>query len=78
VEIEERPDGYRVPGGQTPQGGVVHAHGDHRIAMTAAIAATISTGPVEITGFASVASSYPTFLDDLRALGGRVEVVAHT
>ncbi|MEX0952248.1 MAG: 3-phosphoshikimate 1-carboxyvinyltransferase [Nitriliruptoraceae bacterium] len=78
VEIEERPDGYRVPGGQTPQGGVVHAHGDHRIAMTAAIAATISTGPVEITGFASVASSYPTFLDDLQALGGRVEVIAHT
>ncbi len=78
VEIEERADGYRVPGGQTPQGGVVHAHGDHRIAMTAAIAATISTGPVEITGFASVASSYPTFLDDLQALGGRVEVVSHT
>jgi 3-phosphoshikimate 1-carboxyvinyltransferase len=78
LEIEERPDGYRVPGGQTPRGGVVHAHGDHRIAMTAAIAATISTEPVEIVGFASVASSYPTFLDDLQALGGRVEVVSHT
>ncbi len=75
VEIEERDDGYRVPGGQRPRGGVVDAHHDHRIAMTAAIAGTIATGPVDITGFGTVSSSYPTFLSDFAALGGDVEVL---
>jgi 3-phosphoshikimate 1-carboxyvinyltransferase len=62
LEVEERPDGYRVPGGQRPGPGTVDAHGDHRIAMTAAIAAVLGTGPVEITGFEAVATSYPSFL----------------
>ncbi|MBW3659609.1 MAG: 3-phosphoshikimate 1-carboxyvinyltransferase [Actinobacteria bacterium] len=75
MRFEERPDGYVVPGGQRPQPGTVDAAGDHRIAMTAAIAGTIATGPVEISGFSAVATSYPSFLDDLAALGGRVEVL---
>ncbi len=75
LAFEERTDGYRVPGGQRPGPGTVHAHGDHRIAMTAAIAATVGTGPVEITGFHAVPTSYPTFLDDLRRLGGTVEIL---
>ena len=75
MRFEERSDGFRVPGGQRPAGGVVQAHGDHRIAMTAAIAATLGTGPVDISGFSAVATSYPSFLSDLEALGGRVEVL---
>lgn len=75
VSVEPRPDGYRVAGGQRPRGGHVDAAGDHRIAMTAAIAGTVGDAPVEITGFTAVATSYPTFLDDLTALGGRVEVL---
>lgn len=74
VTAEERPDGFRVPGGQRPRGGRVDAAGDHRIAMTAALAGVLGTAPVEVAGFATVASSYPTFLSDLEALGGRVEV----
>jgi 3-phosphoshikimate 1-carboxyvinyltransferase len=73
--IEERPDGFRVPGGQRPSAGRVTAHGDHRIAMTAAVAASLGTGPVEIDGFAAVATSYPGFLADLTMLGGQVEVL---
>jgi 3-phosphoshikimate 1-carboxyvinyltransferase len=75
MRLEERPDGFRVPGGQRPAGGTVHSHGDHRIAMTAAIAGTLGTGPVDISGFDAVATSYPSFLSDLEALGGRVEVL---
>jgi 3-phosphoshikimate 1-carboxyvinyltransferase len=78
LEIEERPDGYRVPGGQRPGPGTVEAHGDHRIAMTAAVAAVLGTGPVEIGGFAAVATSYPSFLDDLARLGGSAEVLDAT
>lgn len=78
VEVEPRDDGYRVAGGQRPGPGRVDARGDHRIAMTASVAACVGTGPVEITGFASVATSYPSFLDDLRRLGGAVEVLTTT
>ena len=75
LEIEERPDGFLVPGGQRPGPGRVEAHGDHRIAMTAAIAATLGTGPVDISGFRAVGTSYPAFLTDLIALGGRMETI---
>lgn len=78
LRIEERPDGYVVPGGQRPRGGQVDAAGDHRIAMTAAIAGVLGTAPVEISGFEAVATSYPSFLEDLRRLGGRVEVLEHS
>jgi 3-phosphoshikimate 1-carboxyvinyltransferase len=76
VTIEERRDGYRVPGGQRFRGGTVDAHGDHRIAMTACVAALVADAPVDVTGFAAVATSYPSFLDDLRLLGGHAEVLA--
>lgn len=75
VEVEAREDGYRVRGGQRPQGGHVDAGGDHRIAMLAAVAGAVGDGPVTVSGFHSVATSYPTFLDDLRALGGSAEVL---
>lgn len=74
LRIEERTDGFVVPGGQRPGPGRVEAHGDHRIAMTAAIAATLGEGPVHVSGFSAVATSYPGFLDDLALLGGRAEV----
>jgi len=75
MHLEQRADGFVVPGGQQPGPGTVEAHGDHRIAMTAAIAGSLGTGPVEIGGFGAVGTSYPAFLDDLRALGGSVEVL---
>jgi 3-phosphoshikimate 1-carboxyvinyltransferase len=75
IDIEERADGFDVRGGQRPGPGHVDAHGDHRIAMTAAVAAVLGTGPVEISGFSAVGTSYPAFLTDLVALGGRVETI---
>lgn len=41
--------------------------GDHRMAMSAAIAGVVGRGAA-IHGFSTVASSYPTFLDDLQGL----------
>jgi 3-phosphoshikimate 1-carboxyvinyltransferase len=54
-----------VEGGRL-RGGVVDAHGDHRIAMAAAVAGLASAGdPVSIDGWESVATSYPGFEQDL-------------
>lgn len=47
--------------------------GDHRIAMAAAIAATLADGPVTILGAECVSKSYPTFWDEYKKLGGRYE-----
>jgi 3-phosphoshikimate 1-carboxyvinyltransferase len=43
------------------------AAGDHRMAMAAAVAATVGSGGV-IAGFSGVATSYPRFLADLASL----------
>lgn len=55
------------------KGGIVDANGDHRIAMTAAIAATVADGSVTILGAECVAKSYPSFWDEFRRLGGQYE-----
>lgn len=51
-------------------GGTVDTVNDHRIAMAAAIAATVSTGPVTILGAQCAAKSYPAFWAEYRRLGG--------
>ena len=51
----------------------IDASGDHRIAMAAAIAATVSDGPVTILGAQCVAKSYPSFWEEYRKLGGSYE-----
>lgn len=51
----------------------IDAVGDHRIAMAAAIAATVAEGPVTILGAECVAKSYPAFWQDYQALGGHYE-----
>ena len=54
-------------------GGTVNAHNDHRIAMAAAIAATVCTEPVTILGAEAVNKSYPKFWDEYAKLGGQYE-----
>lgn len=58
-------DALVVEGG-TLRGGRVASHGDHRIAMAAAVAGLGSAGaPVTIEGWEAVATSYPSFERDL-------------
>ena len=54
-------------------GGTVNSHNDHRIAMAAAIAATVCQEPVTIQGAEAVNKSYPKFWDEYRKLGGNYE-----
>ena len=51
----------------------IDAAGDHRIAMAAAIAATVATGPVTILGAECVSKSYPSFWEEFKTLGGQYE-----
>ena len=54
-------------------GGTVDSFNDHRIAMAAAIAATVCKVPVTIIGAEAVKKSYPQFWVEFRRLGGKYE-----
>ena len=54
----------RIRGGQA-HGAHTRSHGDHRMAMSLAVAALRSDEAVEIEGAESVAKSYPGFFGDL-------------
>ena len=56
------------------RGGTVDSKNDHRIAMSAAIAATVCTEPVTILGAECVEKSYPKFWAEYARLGGDYEL----
>jgi 3-phosphoshikimate 1-carboxyvinyltransferase len=67
VGAEPRDDGLVVRGG-TPGPATLRSHGDHRIALAAAVAANAAAGTSTIEGWSAVDVSYPGFLDDLAEL----------
>ena len=72
--VEEQPDALVITGGRLA-GGTVESCRDHRIAMSAAIAAILCESSVTILGADAVKKSYPAFYHDLNQLGGHVDVV---
>ena len=70
VTVEERADGLVIEGGRPLRGATVESEGDHRIAMAAAVAALVATGPTTIRDAGCVTVSFPRFFDELDALAG--------
>jgi len=68
AEVEERPDGLRIPPGQQLRGAELDSFGDHRIAMAFAVAALRAKGETVIIGADAAGVSYPSFFQDLRAI----------
>jgi len=68
ARVETAPDGMAIEGGGGLRGGVVDSHGDHRIAMMAALAGLASRDGVEVVGMDAAAVSYPGFEADLASL----------
>lgn len=68
--VEELESGLIINGGRTLAGGTAETFRDHRIAMSAAVAACICAGSVTVTDSGCVAKSYPRFWDDLGQLHG--------
>ena len=73
-DAEEEPDGLLIHGKQLT-GGTVDGMNDHRVVMSAAVAATACEGPVTILGVEAVNKSYPGFWRDFEALGGQIHAV---
>jgi 3-phosphoshikimate 1-carboxyvinyltransferase len=75
VENKLLPDGLWIRGGNGFKGGTVDSHGDHRIAMSFAIASLRARGEIEILDIANVATSFPGFVDIARKAGLQIETV---
>jgi 3-phosphoshikimate 1-carboxyvinyltransferase len=71
IEVEERPDGARIVGGPI-RGGTIDSRGDHRIAMSFAVASLRARATIEILNTAEVATSFPNFLEVAAAAGLQV------
>ncbi len=68
AEVEEHPDGLRIPGGQHLHGAELDSFGDHRIAMAFAVAALRAEGETTILGADAAGVSYPSFFRDLESV----------
>ncbi len=65
VDAEELPDGLVVRGPGEIAGGEVDSFGDHRIALSFAVAGLIAGSRVRVKGWSCVDTSFPEFLDVL-------------
>ena len=66
-DVRVLPDGLEIHGG-TLTGGTADAQNDHRIAMLAAVAASVCAEPVRVCGAEAVNKSYPGFWKDFTQL----------
>jgi 3-phosphoshikimate 1-carboxyvinyltransferase len=71
AEVEERPDGMKIPGGQHLHGAELDSFGDHRIAMAFAVAALRAEDETTIVGADAAGVSYPAFFEELETVAGR-------
>ncbi len=68
IRVDEADDGAVVHGGRF-RGGTVESFGDHRVAMSLAIAGTVADGDVVVRDVDAVATSFPGFVQCMAAIG---------
>jgi 3-phosphoshikimate 1-carboxyvinyltransferase len=69
AKVTELPDGLEITGGSSLAGTEVESWGDHRIAMSLAIAALKASGSTHIREAEAAAISYPNFAPTLQQIG---------
>jgi 3-phosphoshikimate 1-carboxyvinyltransferase len=79
IDAQATPDGMVIQGlghsnGARYNGAVIHSHGDHRIAMSFAVAALRAAMPMEIHDCKNVATSFPNFVELAQQLGMNLTV----
>jgi len=72
IQTSTTPDGFTVHGepGRERASFEARAHGDHRMAMTAVVAALRTHGVTTVHGSSSMQTSYPEFMETLESLRG--------
>jgi len=70
VEVEEYPDGLDIRGAERLRAAGIDSHGDHRIAMSMAVAGLTAHGATTIHNASAVGISFPGFFEIIRGLAG--------
>jgi 3-phosphoshikimate 1-carboxyvinyltransferase len=73
IEVDESDDGAVVHGGRFGEG-TVQSHGDHRVAMSLALAGTVASGAVVVEDVESVDTSFPGFCECMNRLGANISL----
>lgn len=68
IKAQARTDGARIEGGRLG-GGTVNSHGDHRVAMSFAMAGLRASAPISILDCANVNTSFPGFAELAKTAG---------
>ena len=74
ITVNETADGAVVQGGRFT-GGVVQSCGDHRVAMSLAVAGTVATDEVRVEDVAAVDTSFPGFRELMGSLGAEIKLL---
>ena len=69
ADVEEKPDGFIIHGRGSLPGGTVESSGDHRLAMSLAVAGLASEKGVTVQGADMVTQSFPAFFEMLNRMG---------
>jgi len=72
ARIEPKPDGFVVHGPVQLKGASVSGRGDHRLAMSLAVAGLVAEGETVVEGWRVIEDSFPGFPDLLKSLGADV------
>ena len=73
IDAVATPDGARIRGGQF-KSGVIDSHGDHRVAMSFAMAALRESGDIRILDVANVNTSFPGFASLAAQVGLKIRL----
>ena len=74
ADLVESDDGLEITGGVL-NGGAIHSHDDHRIAMAFAVAGALTRDPLVVQDVTNVATSFPGFAGLMRGLGLELEEI---
>jgi len=67
ADVEQLPDGLLVRGGRQLKGAVCESHGDHRIAMAAAVTGLAAEGETLVRGAECIDVSFPGFASIIKS-----------
>ncbi len=73
VSVKELKDGLEVVGTSSPVGAFGRSYGDHRIAMSLTVLATVAIGETHIEDIDCIKTSFPNFTGLMRQIGVRIQ-----
>lgn len=76
IEVHTFEDGILIQGGQL-RGGTVDSFGDHRVAMSFAVAGALASEPVTVLNCAEVSTSFPGFVQTAKHVKMPIQVNYH-